>query len=163
MNNDVVLKLYEKYAQDIFRFAYSYLNSYSDAQDVVHEVFLKLLKSNIRITEGKEKSYILKMAANNCKDLLKSKNHSAVISFDELPSSAEAYEDDFKDNELTAALKKIPENYRIVIHLHYYEELSVKETAKILKLSVSCVSMRLTRAKEMLREALKEYSYEEIL
>ena len=60
MNNDVVLKLYEKYAQDIFRFAYSYLNSYSDAQDVVHEVFLKLLKSNIRITEGKEKSYILK-------------------------------------------------------------------------------------------------------
>lgn len=163
MNNDVVLKLYEKYAQDIFRFAYSYLNSYSDAQDVVHEVFLKLLKSNIRITEGKEKSYILKMAANNCKDLLKSKKRSAVISFDELPSSAEAYEDDFKDNELTAALKKIPENYRIVIHLHYYEELSVKETAKILKLSVSCVSMRLTRAKEMLREALKEYSYEKIL
>ena len=163
MNNDVVLKLYEKYAQDIFRFAYSYLNSYSDAQDVVHEVFLKLLKSNIRITEGKEKSYILKMAANNCKDLLKSKKRSAVISFDELPLSAEAYEDDFKDNELTAALKKIPENYRIVIHLHYYEELSVKETAKILKLSVSCVSMRLTRAKEMLREALKEYSYEEIL
>ena len=163
MNNDVVLKLYEKYAQDIFRFAYSYLNSYSDAQDVVHEVFLKMLKSNIRITEGKEKSYILKMAANNCKDLLKSKNRSAVISFDELPSSAEADEDDFKDNELTAALKKIPENYRIVIHLHYYEELSVKETAKILKLSVSCVSMRLTRAKEMLREALKEYSYEEIL
>ena len=103
------------------------------------------------------------MAANNCKDLLKSKKRSAVISFDELPSSAEAYEDDFKDNELTAALKKIPENYRIVIHLHYYEELSVKETAKILKLSVSCVSMRLTRAKEMLREALKEYSYEEIL
>ena len=47
--------------------------------------------------------------------------------------------------------------------IHYYEELSVKETAKILKLSVSCVSMRLTRAKEMLREALKEYSYEEIL
>ncbi len=163
MNNDVVLKLYEKYAQDIFRFAYSYLNSYSNAQDVVHEVFLKLLKSNIRITEGKERSYILKMAANKCKDLLKSKNRSAVISFDELPSSAEAYEDDFKDNELTAALKKIPENYRIVIHLHYYEELSVKETAKILKLSVSCVSMRLTRAKEMLREALKEYSYEEIL
>ena len=45
MNNDVVLKLYEKYAQDIFRFAYSYLTSYSDAQDVVHEVFLKLLKN----------------------------------------------------------------------------------------------------------------------
>ena len=72
MNNDYVLRVYDEYAQDVFRFAYSYLNSYHDAQDVVHDLFLKLLKNDYKIADCKEKTYILKMTANLCKDFLKS-------------------------------------------------------------------------------------------
>ncbi len=155
MDNDEVLWLYDSYSQDVFRFAYSYLNSYHDACDTVQDVYLKLLKSNCIITPGKEKSYILKMTANRCKDLIKSGKRNE-IPFDELPPGMTQEADYFEESELASALKKLPESYRSVIHLHCYEELTVKETARILKLSVSCVSMRLTRAKAMIKEILKE-------
>ena len=156
MNNDYVLSLYDEYAQDVFRFAYSFLNSYHDAQDVVHNLFLKLLKNNYGISEGKEKSYILKMTANLCKDYLKSGAKQREKPFELLPEKEKTEEDCFENSELLSALETLPEKYRTVIHLHYYEDLTVKETARVLKLTQSCVSMRLTRSKTMLKEMLKE-------
>ena len=156
LNKDFVLRIYDEYAQDVFRFAYSFLNSYHDAQDVVHNLFLRLLKNNYRISEGKEKSYILKMTANLCKDYLKSGAKQSEKPFEVLPETEKAAEDCFENSELIFALETLPEEYRTVIHLHYYEDLTVKETARVLKLTQSCVSMRLTRAKSMLKELLKE-------
>ena len=72
MNNEAVLRLFDTYADDAFRLAYSYLGSRPDAEDVVQDVFVKLIKSDITITKGKEKSYILTMTANKCRDFLKS-------------------------------------------------------------------------------------------
>ncbi|MBQ6263896.1 MAG: sigma-70 family RNA polymerase sigma factor [Clostridia bacterium] len=156
MNNDYVLRLYDEYAQDVFRFACSYLNSYHDAQDIVHNLFLKLLKNNYRISDGKEKSYILKMTANLCKDFLKSGVKQNEKPFEILPESENRVSDRFEKSELLCALENLPGEYRTVIHLHFYEDLTVKETARVLKLTQSCVSMRLTRAKSMLKELLKE-------
>lgn len=64
MNNEAVLRLFDTYADDAFRLAYSYLGSRPDAEDVVQDVFVKLIRSDITITKGKEKSYILTMTAN---------------------------------------------------------------------------------------------------
>ena len=72
MNNEAVLRLFDTYADDAFRLAYTYLGSRPDAEDVVQDVFVKLIRSDITITKGKEKSYILTMTANRCRDFLKS-------------------------------------------------------------------------------------------
>lgn len=72
MNNEAVLRLFDTYADDAFHLAYSYLGSRPDAEDVVQDVFVKLIRSDITITKGKEKSYILTMTANKCRDFLKS-------------------------------------------------------------------------------------------
>ncbi|MBE7070431.1 MAG: RNA polymerase sigma factor [Ruminococcaceae bacterium] len=72
MNNEDVLRLFDTYADDAFRLAYSYLGSRPDAEDVVQDVFVKLIRSDISINKGKEKSYILTMVANRCKDFKKS-------------------------------------------------------------------------------------------
>ena len=58
MNNEAVLRLFDTYADDAFRLAYTYLGSRPDAEDVVQDVFVKLIRSDITITKGKEKSYI---------------------------------------------------------------------------------------------------------
>ena len=50
----------------------------------------------------------------------------------------------------------LPEKYRIVIHLYYYEDYTVREIADILKLSESNVKIRLSRGRALLKEALKE-------
>ena len=58
MNNEDVLRFFDQYADDAFRLAYSYLGSRPEAEDVVQDVFLKLIRSDISITKGKEKTYV---------------------------------------------------------------------------------------------------------
>lgn len=67
----------------------------------------------------------------------------------------ESYEMEEKDESVTAAVQKLPENYRTVIHLFYYEEYSVKEISTILEQSETAVKTRLSRARDMLRNYLK--------
>ncbi len=153
MNNESVLRFFDQYADDAYRFAYSILGSKPDAEDVVQDVFLKLIRSDITITEGKEKSYIFTMVANRCKDFKKSAHNVFNAPFDdavEMKSDNDDYDKD--DTELFEAVSELPETLRIVIHLHYYEGYSIKEVADITGLAPSAVSMRLTRAKERLRE-----------
>lgn len=59
MDNKKILELYDLYADNVFKLAYSYVGNKTDAEDIFQDVFLKLLKQNIQIREGKERSYIL--------------------------------------------------------------------------------------------------------
>lgn len=67
-----------------------------------------------------------------------------------------------ESENLFEEVMKLPKKYRIVIHLFYYEDYSVKEIAEILKLSQSNVKVRLSRARALLKESLKwEWNYDE--
>ena len=72
MEKNDVAKLYDAYAQDVFRLALSYLYDRQDAEDVCHSVFLTLVEKDLTLFSGKEKAWLLKCAANACKDQLKS-------------------------------------------------------------------------------------------
>ena len=152
MNNEAVLRLFDTYADDAFRLAYTYLGSKPDAEDVVQDVFLKLIRSDITITKGKEKSYILTMTANKCKDFFKSADASLKAPFEDAADVGSEIEIDEEDTEMYEAVSELPETLRVAIHLHYYEGYSIKEIAGILDIAPSAVSMRLTRAKELLRK-----------
>ena len=152
MNNEAVLRLFDTYADDAFRLAYTYLGSRADAEDVVQDVFVKLIRSDITITKGKEKSYILTMTANRCRDFLKSADVVFKAPFDDAIEVGSDIEIDEEDTEMYEAVSKLPDNLRVAVHLHYYEGYSLKEIADILEIEPSAVSMRLTRAKEILRK-----------
>ena len=152
MNNEAVLRLFDTYADDAFRLAYTYLGSRPDAEDVVQDVFVKLIRSDITITKGKEKSYILTMTANKCRDFLKSADIVFKAPFDDAVEAGSDIEIDEDDTEMYEAVSELPEKLRVAIHLHYYEGYSLNEIARILDIAPSAVSMRLTRAKEILRK-----------
>ena len=152
MNNEAVLRLFDTYADDAFRLAYTYLGSRPDAEDVVQDVFVKLIRSDVTISQGREKSYILTMTANRCKDFLKSANVVFNDSFDDAVEVGSETEFDEDDTEMYEAVSELPDKLRVAIHLHYYEGYSLNEIAKILDIAPSTVSMRLTRAKEILRK-----------
>ncbi len=152
MNNEAVLRLFDTYADDAFRLAYTYLGSRPDAEDVVQDVFVKLIRSDVTISQGKEKSYILTMTANRCKDFLKSANVVFNDPFDDAVEVGSETEFDEDDTEMYEAVSELPDKLRVAIHLHYYEGYSLKEIADILDIAPSAVSMRLTRAKDILRK-----------
>ena len=156
MNNDKVLLLYDLYADRIYKLAYSFTGSGADAEDIVQNVFIKLLSQDIHITDGKEESYLLRMAANACRDHLRAVKSHGVVPFDDLleKSADQTFSDEEK--ELIRAIQKLPYKQRVVIHLFYYEGYSVKEISKMLGISMSGVTMRLTRGRKYLKETISK-------
>ena len=157
MKKDTVMRLFSQYGTDLYRFALSYVGSKCEAEDIVQDVFVKLISRPCVIRQGTEKSYLLKITANRCKDYLKSpryKTHVDIDDYADVIGSSEEYTSD--DNSLFNALNLIDEKTRMPIYLHYYEGYSYKEISAILKISESAVAMRISRGKEELKKLLEE-------
>ena len=151
-----MLELYDLYADNVYKLAYSFIGNRADAEDVVQDVFFKLLRQDIRIRDGKEKSYLLKMTANTCKDMRKSTRVTAEVPYED--ALDKETETSFTDDEynLVNAISRLPQKYRMVIHLFYYEGYSVKEIARMLGISSSAITMRLTRGREQLKDMISK-------
>ena len=149
MNKTEIAALYDRYAQDVFRLALSYLYNSQDAEDICHSVFLTLVEKDVTLFPGHEKSWLLKCAANACRDQLRSfwKQNR-----EELKENL-ALEDD-ADRELWAIVGTLPPKYRAVVHLYYYEGYTQEETAKILGITRTAVQTRMQRARKMLEKEL---------
>lgn len=157
MKKDTIMRLFSQYGNDLYRFALSFVGSKCEAEDIVQDVFVKLISRPFVIRKGTEKSYLLKVTANRCKDYLKSpryKTHVDIDDYADVIGSSEEYTSD--DNSLFNALNQIDEKTRMPIYLHYYEGYSYKEISAILKVSESAVAMRISRGKEELKKLLEE-------
>ena len=152
MERGEIARLFDEYAEDVFRLALSYLHNRQDAEDICQSVFLKLLDHKKPLKKGSEKSWLLTCAANACKDHLKSFWRKRMVALDDtITFSGES------DKELWEAVNTLPPKYRVVVHLYYYEGYRQDEIADILKISRTAVQTRMSRAREQLKEVLKEY------
>ena len=148
------LEIIEKYSDMVYRMAYSMVKNRFDAEDIHQEVFMKYLKKTpVFENTDHEKAWFLRVTVNHCKNLWKSAWIQRVIGMEEHGMSAE--QEDVHD-ELIDMVKKLPQKYRAVIHLFYYEELSVEEIGKVLGEKPSTVRTQLTRARSKLKELLEE-------
>ena len=150
VTKDTVLELFEEYHQSVYRMAYAVLKNRFDAEDAVQTVFLKLLSGGTAPREGKEKAWILSVTVNVCRDMLRSaKSHQT----EELDDSIAAMSTE--SSALLGAVLALPQRYRKALHLYYYEGYDQRECAKILGVTPSAVSMRLYRARSILRSKLE--------
>ena len=151
-DTQTVASLFRQYGDDVFRLSYSYLGNHQDAEDVCQTVFLKLAEKPVTLYPGKEKSWLLTCAANASKNLHRSFWRRSVTSLEEdIPFS------DHRHRELHDAIMTLPPNYRIVIHLDYFEGYDQGEIAGILRISRTAVQTRMQRARTMLRKELSDY------
>ena len=158
MTQTEILALYDRYHDMVYRLALTATRSPQDAEDVVQNVFLKLLNGKNAPMAGKERPWLIKVTVNACRDLTRSFWWRKREPLDEtIPFSAP------EESELFEAVMALPPKYRVVVHLHYYEGYTCGEIARTLGVSPSAVSMRLTRARNLLRSNLKEDGYEPAL
>lgn len=143
-------RLYDMYAQDVFRMALSYLQNQQDAEDVCQSVFLKLVEKNVTLLPGREKAWLLTCTANSCKNHLKSFWRRNRQELDENMVFT-----DSSDRELWHTVAQLPPKYRAVIHLYYYEGYAQDEIAGILGITRTAVQTRMSRARERLEKELK--------
>ena len=145
----------ERYQDTVYRVALHALASPQDADDAVQEVFLKLYTAQEPF-QGEEhlRRWLLRVTVNHCRDVLRSPWRKRRTSLEELPPQPV-----FQQPEQAALYQTVmalPEIYRIVLVLFYYEELSVQEIGKLLDLESSAVTTRLSRARAKLKEQLGE-------
>lgn len=142
--------LFCKYRDDVYRLALSYTRSTQEAEDVSQSVFLKLMEQE-HITPGKEKAWLMQVTANECRNLLRSSWWRTTTELDDtIPVQP------FQHSEVYQAVMTLQPKYRVVIYLRYYEECTTQEIAQLLKISQSAVTTRLNRARQTLKEQLKE-------
>lgn len=151
--------LAETYADAILRLSYTYLKNTYDAQDICQTVFVKLL-TDPRAFESPEheRAYVLRMAANACKDILKSPWRQRTCG---LEACAEVSAPEAADGSLLAAVNTLPPHYRAVIYLYYYEGYQAAEIGTILGVPTATVHTRLARGRAKLRELLGGTDYEQ--
>ena len=157
MKNEDAIRLFDTYSDDLYRFAVSYVGSKHDAEDIVQDVFLKLLDKKLLIRKNTEKSYLMSMTANRCKDYLRSSARRTFVSLESAESETQYY-DSFTEHDTAVfdALMELDEMYRVPIYLHYCEEYSYRDIAAILRISESAAAMRIQRGKEKIRIKLEE-------
>ena len=143
----------ERYGDTVFRLAYSYLKNRADAEDVMQEVFVRLLRARPEFRDEEHaKAWLLRVGARCAADVLRAPWRRREGPLDDgLPAPEPPGE-----GGVVEAVLALPAKYRTAVHLYYYEELSVAEIAAVLGKSEGAVKSRLFRARALLRRYLKE-------
>lgn len=145
-----VLYLFHRYRDDVYRLAMNYTKSVQEAEDVCQTVFLKLLE-NPDIAPGRERSWLMQVTANTCRDLLRSHWWKRTVPLETAVAVRQPELD-----ETLRLLGMLPPQYRVVLYLHYYEQYTTAEIARLLQIPTGTVSTRLRRGRERLKAMLKE-------
>lgn len=150
-------ELYERYATDVLRMCYFYLADRGKAEDVVQDVFVRLMTTNPSLQPGKEKAWLLKVAMNRCRDLWRGAWLKRVVlggpTFELIPAPDEFAQIGDRQ-EMMVAINKLPALFKEVILLHYYQGYSIPEIADMMELPEGTISSRLSRGRKKLEEVL---------
>lgn len=151
MTEAEILLLFDQYHNMVYRIALVAMRSPQDAEDIVQTVFMKLLSGKTKPMPDHEKAWLTTVTVNTCRDMMRWNWRRRTEPLDEaIPFS------DPEESGVYAAVASLPQKYRIAVHLHYYEGYTLDEIGSMLRISSSAVSMRLHRARNLLRSILKE-------
>lgn len=145
---------YKKYAKMIYQISFSYLKNTADTEDIVSDVFVKLIRSGVNFqSEEHKKAWLLRTAINLCKDNLKHwrRKNTDIDDYVNLQS-----ENLFRINDTLKAVMELPDRYKAVIYLYYYEGYETAEIARILNKPQSTVRVHLHKARKLLKEVLTD-------
>lgn len=144
-----------RYADMVYRLAVVNTRDKYEADDIFQEVFLKLFhhKDSI-ISEEHLKAWLIRVTLNQCRSMAVNSWNKRRISLDAVMEMVD--ESDTEDyTEVYEAVRELPEKYREIIHLFYYEELQINEIAQILNRNKATVKTQLARGRKLLKEKLK--------
>lgn len=147
--------LAETYRDRLFAAAFQVCGNAADAEDAAQEALLRYHVSEKQFeSEQHIRAWLLRVAINCAKNVSRSFWRRNIVPLEEYMDSLE-----FETGESRQIFREVmglPEKYRLVIHLFYYEDYHVAEIAKILALTETNVKVRLSRGRQLLKKALQE-------
>ncbi len=151
LTSDCIDEVIEKYSKMVYRLALARVKTRHDAEDVFQDVFLRYIsKPRTFKSEEHRKAWLIRVTINRSKSLWSTAWFQKVGPLDEV-----AVYETKEELDLHEYLTLLPQKYRLVIHLFYYEDLTVRQISEILNAKESTVRTWLTRARAILREKMK--------
>ncbi len=133
------------------------------AEDAVQETFLKAWRAHDDYRrEASEKTWLMRIAVNVCRDMLRGgwfRRMDRKVDMADLPEPSAAFSE--PDDTVTRAILSLQDGLRQVVVLHYYQGLTIQETADVLRISRRTVHYRLDKAERALRAALEDWYHAE--
>ena len=143
----------EQYANMVRRLCMIHLKNYADTEDIFQTVFLKYALSSVSFeNEEHEKAWLIRVTINACKDLLKSFFRNRTVSLDEIMEQPAEMPPDYR--EVLETVLSLPQKYKDVVYLYYYEGYTAPQISRILGINVNTVYTLLNRSKQLIREKL---------
>ena len=162
MKNADYITCVEQYSEMVFRIAFSYFGNQEDAEDLMQDVFLKLLRTDqLPDTDEQKKAWLIRVTVNQCHSMFrspfrKSKTWLEDYEWNSFADESSVEEDVTRRYTVYSALMSLPDKYRIAVHLYYYEDLPISEIAQLLHVKETTIQTRLARARAKLKDALQE-------
>lgn len=145
----------ERYGNMVYRLAVLKTGTSQDAEDIFQEVFLRLVqRKEAFANEEHLKAWLLRVTLNRSNSLWKSPWRQRTVSLNEAAGQL-AYRSEEEGDVLEMVLR-LPPAYRTIIHLFYYEDLTLDQISGVLGISYHAAAKRLSRAREMLKLAFGE-------
>lgn len=144
-----------KYGDRVFSAAFSICRNREDADDVVQDTFLKYHTKQMQyMDETHLKAWLLRVAINRARDITAAFWRRNRVSWEDYMEELEFVQPE--DRSLFQAVMSLPEKYRLVLHLYYYEECVIKEIASLLHTGEGTIKSRLSRGRALLKTMLTE-------
>ena len=159
VQNESIETVIQRYKGTVYSVALSYVSSRDDADDIFQEVFLIYFRTNPQFNdEEHRKAWLIRTTINCSKRVVDSTYRKRTVPMDEMEEESFAFQTK-EENAVYVALQALPEKYRTVLHLFYFEDMSIDMICKVLDLKSSTVKVQLMRGREMMKEKLKEEGY----
>lgn len=158
-----ITRIMTEYGRELKRMCYMYLGDRSLAEDAVQETFLKAYKALESFRdESSEKTWLMRIAINTCKDQLRTAWFRRVdrrVSLDAMPE--QSHHPEMPDPTVMTAIMALSRKHRELILLRYYQEMDIAEIAQALGIPEGTVKSRLSRAKKKLYQTLERWYFDE--
>jgi len=151
-SSDDIEAILHTYGDMLFRLCLVSLGNASDAEDAVQETMLRYLqKAPVFQDAEHRKAWLLTVAANKCRDMLRHRSRHPAVDIDEIKE----FTQESSDSGILDTLMTLPEKYRTVLVLYYVEGYGTEDIAKIVGKSSSAIKMRLKKGRVLLEEAYR--------
>lgn len=154
--NDHIQQVVNEYADMLLRIAFTHLANRQDAEDVVQSVFLKYIEKQPSFA-GKEheKAWFIRVSTNLCKNHRQAAWFKRTVQLDEKIGYPAFNQEEIDEQIIFDAVLNLPQKYRMVIYLFYYEDYSNQQIAKICDMKEATVRSQLFRARKLLKASLE--------
>lgn len=147
---------YKEYAKELLYIAYGYTKNKEDSIDIMQNAYVALLESNKKFESNDHiKYFLIRVTINESINFVQSYFHKKVINNNDYVINIPEIKKEELPYDLSEIVSTLPEKYKTIIILHYYDDMKIKDISNVLNISEPAVKKRLERARNLIKEIIE--------